>query len=112
MCMKRFIGLLLALALMLPLGHSLGSDAIGSASPIQANTAQTAGTWHCPTDSPTQHLCEPIVDPQLNVARIAPRPDASGAFGAAPAGPAAHDRMSDQQQARAPDLHELSISRT
>lgn len=112
MCMKRFIGLLLALALMLPLGQSLGSDPKGSASPIQANTAQTAGTWHCPTDSPTQHLCEPIVDPQLNVAQIAPRPDTSGAFGAAPAGPAAHGHMSDQQQARAPDLHQLSISRT
>lgn len=112
MRVKQFLGLLLALALLLPLGQSLGSGPIPSASPIHAEAAQVAGTWHCPTDMPIEHHCAPSVDPQLNIAQIAPRPDASGAFGAAPATLAVHSGVANPQQARAPDLHALSISRT
>ena len=110
--MKRFLGLLLALAVLLPMGNTFGWDAIGSASPIHAEAAPAAGTSHCPTDAPSKHHCAPSADPQLNMAQIAPRPDTSGAFGALPATLAARSGASDPQQARAPDLHALSISRT
>ncbi|MFL4472805.1 hypothetical protein ACIPVK_02260 [Paeniglutamicibacter sp. MACA_103] len=110
--MKRFLGLLLALAVLLPMGNALGWEAIGSVSPIHADAAPAAATAHCPTDMPTKHHCEPSADPQLNLAQIAPRPDASGTFGALPATPATRSGYSDPQQARAPDLHALSISRT
>lgn len=112
MHVKRFLGLLLALSVLLPLGGAFGVGAIGSVSPIHAEAAPAAGTSHCPTDMPTQHHCAPNADPQLNMAQIAPRPDSSGAFGALPATSAARSGMSEPQQARAPDLHALSISRT
>lgn len=112
MHVKRLLGLLLALAVLLPVGHAFGFDAIGPVSPIHADAAPAASTWHCPTDMPTEHHCAPSADPQLNMAQIAPRPDTSGAFGALPAAPAARSGASDPRQARAPDLHELSISRT
>ncbi|WP_411734277.1 hypothetical protein [Paeniglutamicibacter sp.] len=110
--MKQFLGLLLALAVLLPMCITFGSDAIGSVSPIHADATPATGTSHCPTDMPTQHHCAPNADPQLNMAQIAPRPDASGAFGALPATLGARSGVSDPQQARAPDLHALSISRT
>lgn len=112
MGVKRLLGLFLALAVLFPLAPAFTSETMGPASPIQAHAAPAAADSHCPTDSPTKHHCAPSTDPQLNLAQIAPRPDATGAFGAAPATQRAHSGASDLQQARAPDLHELSISRT
>lgn len=112
MRVKRFLGLLLALAVLLPVGNALGFNVTGSASPVHAEASQTAWALHCPTDMPSEHQCAPSADPQLNLVQIAPRPDTPGAFGALPATLAARSGLPEAQRARAPDLHALSISRT
>ncbi len=113
--MKRLLGLMLALCVLLPLCHTLApSSAAASATHFgnSASTAPAAGAEHCPTDTPAKHHCAPSADPQLNTARIAPRPDSSEAFGTLPATLASVSGTPRAQQARAPDLHALSISRT
>ncbi|GAA1893064.1 hypothetical protein GCM10009715_43220 [Paeniglutamicibacter psychrophenolicus] len=113
--MKQLLGLLLALCVLLPLCHTPAPAAVADSfahAGISASAAPAAGATHCPTDAPTKQHCAPSADPQLNLAQIAPRPDASGAFGALPAALAPSSGVPRAQRARAPDLHALSISRT
>ena len=109
------LGLLLALAVLLPVCQTLAPAPV-HASMIQATTVKTtspaSGQTQCPLDAPTKQHCAPTADPQHNITQIAPRPDATGAFGATPATQFEHSRATGAQQARAPDLHALSISRT
>lgn len=110
--MKQFLGLFLALAVLLSLGTAFPSQTVGSASLSHVHAAPAGTDSQCPTDAPMKQHCAPSTDPQLNLAQIAPRPDTAGAFGAAPATQRAHSGAPDLRQARAPDLHALSISRT
>ncbi|MGB9036452.1 hypothetical protein BLJ79_17385 [Arthrobacter sp. UCD-GKA] len=113
--MKRLLGLLLALCVLLPLCHTLAPASVADSAThfgISASASAATGATHCPTDAPDKQHCAPSTDPQLNIAQIAPRPDSSGAFGALPATLAPSSGAPRAQQARAPDLHALSISRT
>lgn len=112
---KRLLGLFLALAILLPVFHTLfpAADAAPAPHAHAATTASPAAAdSHCPPDVPTKPQCSPSADPQLNIAQIAPRPDAAGTFGALPATLGVHSRISQSRLARGPDLHALSISRT
>lgn len=111
MRVKRLLGLLVALALLFPMCQSV--DFLPDAeSTNHASFVHDAGVRHCPTDAPTREQCTAEHDLQLNLSQIAPLPDSSGSFGARPAAADLLDRATKSQQARAPDLHELSISRT
>lgn len=113
--MKRLPGLLLALCILLPLFHTPAPAPVADSSlhiGIPASASAATGATHCPKDAPDKQHCAPSTDPQLNIAQTAPRPDASGAFGAPPADLAPSSGAPRAQQARAPDLHALSISRT
>lgn len=111
---KRLLGLILALAVLLPVCQTLVPAPL-QVSAIQHSSVETtspaAGQAQCPLDTPTKQHCAPTADPQSHIAQLAPRPDSSGAFGAMPAILFEHSRATAAQQARAPDLHALSISR-
>ncbi len=111
MRVKRLLGLLVALALLFPICQSSGFLPAAE-STNHAGVEHEAGARHCPTDAPSKVQCTAELDLQLNLSQIAPLPDSSGSFGARPAAGDLMNRATKSQQARAPDLHELSISRT
>lgn len=104
--MKRLFGLLLALALLLPLCLSNGA-----ASGARTQELVVAGETHCPVDMPNHHYCAPAADPVPNISQIAPRPDSNELFGASPAVIAEMTRLPRAQDSPAPDLYQLSITR-
>lgn len=104
--MKRLFGLLLALAILLPV--CLSNGAISGA---DSQEVVVAGETHCPVDMPNHHYCAPATDPVPNVSQIAPRPDTSELFGAPPATVVDATRPSRAQDSPAPDLYQLSITR-
>ncbi|KAA0978913.1 hypothetical protein ACIGB6_17715 [Paeniglutamicibacter gangotriensis] len=112
--MKRLLGLILALTVLLPVCQTLVSAPL-QVSAIQHSSVETispaADRTQCPLDTPTKQHCAPTADPQPLITQLAPRPDSSGAFGAMPATLFEHSRATAAQQSRAPDLHALSISR-
>ncbi|GAA1497478.1 hypothetical protein GCM10009628_24810 [Paeniglutamicibacter kerguelensis] len=104
--MKRLSGLLLALALLLPLCLSHGAM-----SGANSQDVVVAGETHCPVDMPDHHSCAPAADPVPNISQIAPRPDSNELFGASPAVAADIARLPRAQDSPAPDLYQLSITR-
>lgn len=104
--MKRLFGLLLALALLLPLCLSHGAVSGSSSQELVV-----AGETHCPVDMPNHHYCAPAADPVPNIVQIAPRPDSNELFGVSPAVVADITRLPRAQDSPAPDLYQLSITR-
>lgn len=104
--MKRLFGLLLALAILLPL--CLSNAAVSG---TNRQEVVVAGETHCPVDAPNHHYCAPAADPVANISQIAPRPDSNELFGASPAVVAEMTALPGAQDSPAPDQYQLSITR-
>lgn len=123
----RFSFVFLALAVLLPAialapaARALDANPAPVSQPANAqhaplSAADTAasdfGAQHCPDKAPSTPQCHAPADHSAAMARIAPRPDSTGAFGALPHAPPIGRAPAGTPAAYGPDLHELSILRT
>lgn len=111
--MKRLLALALALAFLLPIclaamTHSPQETGLSRDSQPISTTHQ----GHCPSDAPEILDCATGNQPILTFEQIAPRPDTRSLFGALPAGKPSTAQLPRSQISPAPDLQQLSITRT